>query len=69
MLYHERSLRRAVLLPVLTGLSAADWQRIAPDNRTKAERAQTVLHFAQHMVQHEQTHLQQMRRIVRALNQ
>ena len=63
---YERQRKR--LLTVLTPMTAADWQCTAPGSRTKAERAKTVQLFAQRLVRHEQTHLKQARRIVRALN-
>jgi hypothetical protein len=67
--FRDYQQERVRLLKVLTPLSAADWLRSAPNGRTQAKRPQTVLRFAQHLVRHEQTHLQQMRRIVRALHQ
>jgi len=66
--FRDYERQRVRLLAVLTPLPSADWQRTAPDGRTKAERARTVHVLAQHLVRHEQTHLKQVRRIVRALN-
>jgi hypothetical protein len=66
--FQDYERQRTRLLRVLTPLTASDWQRTAPRSRTKAERAKTVQLFAQQLVRHEQTHLKQARRIVRALN-
>ncbi len=66
--FRDYERQRTRLLTVLTPMTAADWRRAAPDSRTKAERARTVQLFVQRLVRHEQTHLKQMRRIVRALN-
>lgn len=66
--FRDYARQRTRLLTVLTSMTAADWQRTAPGSRTKAERAKTVELLAQHMVRHEQTHLKQVRRIVRAMN-
>ena len=66
--FRDYERQRTRLLAVLSNMTAADWQRTAPDGRTKSDRRKTVQLLAQQLVRHEQTHLTQVRRIVRALD-
>ena len=59
--------QRAELLAILAALPPAAWARTAAVRGAGAPRERTVLSYAQRMARHERTHLDQMARIVSAI--